>query len=332
MKKIQYLLGIETSCDDCAVAIINSKGRVLAETVNSQTRHHSKFGGIVPEIASRHHAARLNNTLLHVLKACSMQVKDIDIIVVTHKPGLISSLLVGVQFAKGLSQSLRIPVLAVNHIEGHLLVGFKQPNFPLIPFIGLIASGGHSGLYLYKIKHEITLIGTTRDDAAGEALDKIGRLLGLPYPAGVYIDKLSQPASPKYFIFPMALEKQVTLDFSFSGLKTAAKTAIEKKIKNQQDLANFCASIQDSISNALLKKAMLACQKYNVYNLVLGGGVAANTKLRHATIILSLMYSLNLYLPEKKYCSDNAVMIARAGLNFSKIHKKHTLDFHVESN
>lgn len=331
MKKIKYLLGIETSCDDCAVAIINNKGMVLAETVNSQIRHHSRFGGIVPEIASRHHAARLNNSVLHALKACNMQAKNINAIAVTHKPGLISSLLVGVQFAKGLSQSLRIPILAVNHIEGHLLIGFNQQNFPSIPFMGLIVSGGHSGLYLYKISHGIALVGTTRDDAAGEALDKIGRLLGLPYPAGVYIDKLSHLANPKHFTFSAALEKQATLDFSFSGLKTAAKMAIEKKIKNQQALANFCASIQNSISNALLRKALLACQKHNVYNLVLGGGVAANTKLRHEAIIISLIYSLNVYLPEKKYCSDNAVMIARAGLRLLRVYKENTLDFYVEA-
>lgn len=328
----QFLLAIESSCDDCAVAILNSDNQICADVIYSQVKPHAPFGGIVPEIASRQHLGRIAGMVQKALQEANLKPTQIQAIAVTNKPGLIGSLLVGVQFAKGFAQALKIPILGIHHIEGHLLAGLGDADFLGAPFIGLIASGGHSALYLCDADYQIKLLGQTRDDAAGEAFDKIGRLMGLNYPAGKEIDLLAQTGDPERFEFPIALRSREILEYSFSGLKTAARLKFEKQELNEQDRADFCASLQKAISQALLAKAILACERYQIKNLVLGGGVVANSRLRSDAQKLTQDFGIQVYLPPKKYCVDNAVMIAKAALRRFRLGERANLDFPVEAN
>lgn len=327
----KYVLAIESSCDDCAVAIINHKNQICADIIYSQIKPHAPFGGIVPEIASRQHLNRIAEMVQKALEEANLKPKEIEAVAVTNKPGLIGSLLVGVMFAKGFAQALKIPILGVDHIEGHLLAGLGEPDFPEPPWIGLIASGGHSALYLCDAEYHITLLGQTRDDAAGEAFDKIGRMMGLSYPAGKEIDRLAQTGDSERFEFPIALRSKDNLEYSFSGLKTAAKLKLEKQKLNPQDCADFCASLQKAIAQALLAKARLACERYQIKSLVFGGGVVANSRLRAEAQKLSFEQGLKLYLPLQKHCVDNAVMIAKAALRRFKLGEKEDFDFSVEA-
>ena len=327
----KYLLAIETSCDDCAVAILSGDGQIHADVIYSQIEPHAPFGGIVPEIASRQHLGRIAGMVQKAFSQANLESKNIEAVAVTSRPGLIGSLLVGAQFAKGFAQALKIPVIGVNHIEGHLLAGLGEPDFPKTPFIGLIASGGHSALYLCNENYKISLLGETRDDAAGEAFDKIGRLLGLNYPAGKEIDRLAQTGNPERFEFPIALRSRDTLEYSFSGLKTAARLKIEKENLDEQGRADFCAGLQKAIATALLAKAKLACEQHQIKNLVLGGGVVANSRLRTDALELGKQQGFQVYLPLKKHCVDNAVMIGKAGLRRLMVGEKAELDFPVEA-
>lgn len=328
----KYLLAIESSCDDCAVAILDSKSQVLADVIYSQIEQHAPFGGIVPEIASRQHLARIALLVNKAFEESGLSPKEIEAVGVTRRPGLIGSLLVGAQFAKGFAQALKIPIIGIHHIEGHLLAGLGESNFPGVPFVGLIASGGHSALYWVDQDYKISLLGQTLDDAAGEAFDKIGRLLGLAYPAGKEIDQLAKTGNSERYEFPIAFRSKDSLNYSFSGLKTAAKLKIEKSSFTEPERADFCASLQKNIATALFAKARLACEKYQVKNLVLGGGVAANSCLRKQALELEKSDGLTVYLPPKNHCVDNAVMIGRAAMRRLKLGEKSVFDFPVEAN
>ncbi|MBH1988564.1 MAG: tRNA (adenosine(37)-N6)-threonylcarbamoyltransferase complex transferase subunit TsaD [Myxococcaceae bacterium] len=325
------LLAIESSCDDCAVAVLNGQGEILSDLVHSQIEPHAPFGGIVPEIASRQHLFKIAELVRESFVRAGQAPRDIEAVAVTNQPGLIGSLLVGAQFAKGFAQALDIPILGIHHIEGHLLAGWGEPNFPQPPFLGLVASGGHSSLYHVDADYEIRLLGQTLDDAAGEAFDKIGRLLGLPYPAGKEIDGLAKKGDPNRFVFPTAFKHQDTLNYSFSGLKTAARRMIERSQYHEQDRADFCASLQKNIAEALVAKIRLAVSKTGVRNVVAGGGVSANSALRSELIALGASDHLPIYLPPTHRCVDNAVMIARAALRRFKSGERHRLDFPVEA-
>jgi N6-L-threonylcarbamoyladenine synthase len=327
----KYLLAIETSCDDCAVAVITGDNQIVADVIYSQVKPHAPFGGIVPEIASRQHLGRIAGMVHQALSEANLKPVQIEAVAVTNRPGLIGSLLVGSQFAKGFAQALNIPIIGIHHIEGHLLAGLGEAEFPEAPFIGLIASGGHSAVYLVDSDYKITTLGQTRDDAAGEAFDKIGRLMGLNYPAGKEIDQLAQTGDPDKFEFPIALRSKDTFEYSFSGLKTAARLKLEKQSLSEQERADFCASLQKAISTALLAKAKLACERFGIRNLVLGGGVVANSRLRSDALELGRKENLKVYVPLKKHCVDNAVMIAKAGLRRLYAGEKSDLDFPVEA-
>lgn len=324
------LLAIESSCDDCAVAILDDQARVRADVVHSQITPHAPFGGVVPEIASRQHLALIAEMTKAALDQANLKPSEISAVAVTNRPGLIGSLLVGAEFAKGFAQGLNVPILAVHHIEGHLLAGFGEAGFPEPPFVGLIVSGGHSATYLCDAEYQITVLGETRDDAAGEAFDKIGRLLGLSYPAGKQIDILAQGGDAERFKFPVAFKSRDSLEYSFSGLKTAAKLMIEKLELDEQGKRDFCASLQKTISETLLAKAKLACEKIGVKRLVLGGGVCANSRLRSDAENLRLE-GFEVYLPEKKHCTDNAVMIGKAAFRRWKLCQQDGLDFSVSA-
>ncbi len=312
MKKI---MAFESSCDDTAIAIVNENGEILSDLMYSQVSEYAVFGGVVPEIGSRAHIEQISGLSKKALSLASLSAKDIDIVAATFAPGLIGPLLVGANFAKAFSLARGIPLIAVHHIAGHVLSGFGEPDFPPPPFVALIAAGGHTALYRCDENYRISLIGQTLDDAAGEAFDKIGRALGLLYPAGKEMDRLARSGNPSRFKFSVAMKNESHFNFSFSGLKTQAIQCIRAEspfdLSTMQDL---CASVEYSIAEALTLRAMRALKTLGLKNLVIGGGVAANTKLREMLKERCEEQKIALFLPEKRLCTDNAVMIARAAI------------------
>lgn len=312
MKKI---LAFETSCDDTAVAIIDETGAILAEAVYSQDLVHAPYLGVVPEIGSRAHVEQITAVTKKVFDQAGLSPKDIAVVAATFAPGLLGPLLVGAQFAKGFCVANALPLIAIHHIEGHILAGFSEPGFPKPPFLSLIASGGHTALYSCNENYTIKLISQTLDDAAGEAFDKIGRALGLGYPAGKIIDELAAQGDKTRFKFPIAMRTSEHCNFSFSGLKTKALKVIEENSPlDEQVLADFCASFREAIACALCERAIKACVSFGFSSMAIGGGVAANARVRQMLADMCQQQGIRLYMPEKKYCTDNAVMIARAAL------------------
>ncbi|MEM7495916.1 MAG: tRNA (adenosine(37)-N6)-threonylcarbamoyltransferase complex transferase subunit TsaD [Myxococcota bacterium] len=311
------LLAIETSCDDSAAALVTQQGNVPADVVLSQTQAHAPYQGIVPEIASRCHLVQIVRVVRQAFQQANRRADDVTHVAVTCAPGLIGSLLVGAQFAKGFAQARGIPLIGVHHIEGHIAASRAQADYPNPPFIALIASGGHSALYACRAPFQFQTLGRTRDDAAGEAFDKAAKMLGLGYPGGQVVDRLAKGGDPNRFPFPAALPDKRTLDYSFSGLKTAVRNqviAIKQTAGHvtptvQRDL---CASVRAAIVRALLDKALLACAQTGIRSLVLGGGVAANSLLRDQAVKRTRQAGIALCLPPRQHCTDNAVMIAHA--------------------
>ncbi|MEM7589838.1 MAG: tRNA (adenosine(37)-N6)-threonylcarbamoyltransferase complex transferase subunit TsaD, partial [Myxococcota bacterium] len=311
------LLAIETSCDDSAAAICTQNGKVLADVVASQTDQHAPYKGVVPEIASRQHLVQVVHVVQQALQKAQLSPSNITHVAVTCAPGLIGSLLVGVQFAKGFAQACNIPFIGVHHIEGHIAASCTQQDYPKPPFIALIASGGHSALYVCGEHWQFETLGCTRDDAAGEAFDKTAKMLGLPYPGGPIIDKYAAQGDPTRWVFPVAMSASSTLDYSFSGLKTAVRNRIVQLQQEQgriegQLLCDVCAGVRQAIVQALLDKAFLACHRTGITALVLGGGVAANPLLRQQAVLRGQKRGISICLPKIKHCTDNAVMIAHA--------------------
>jgi N6-L-threonylcarbamoyladenine synthase len=311
------LLAIESSCDETAAAVLDADGKVLANIVHTQVAAHAPYGGVVPEIASREHLERIVPVVTRALREAKLDARDLVAVAATYGPGLIGALLVGLQAAKGMSRALGVPLVGVHHIEGHLMAASVDMNAPAPPFIGLVASGGHTALYRFEGVGKSTLLGQTRDDAAGEAFDKSAKLLGLGYPGGVVIDKLAETGDATRYPLPTSLKDRQSYDFSFSGLKTAVRLVVEKRRAQGgtfegQDLADLCASIRAAIVEPLVAKAVRACRAKQVYKLVLGGGVAANSLLRREAVRVGQENDVEVYVPPKALCTDNAVMIAAA--------------------
>ena len=309
------VLGLETSCDDTAAAVLQDGNTLLSNVINDQTNIHSKFGGIVPELAGRSHIDQVHRVIVQSLRSAQVELKDIDLIAVTKGPGLIGSLLVGVNAAKGLSYGLNIPLIGVNHLEGHLLAIFLQKNIEF-PFISLVVSGGHTDLYRVDSFGVYKILGRTRDDAAGESFDKVAKMLGYKYPGGPKIEKIAKDGNPKAHKFPRAYLDNNSLDFSFSGLKTSVKTVIQ----NRGDSKNInlsdndiAAGFQESVVEVLSNKIIKACEKENLTRVVVTGGVAANGALRKAVKSACSNVGYLSYFPDPVYCTDNAAMIACAG-------------------
>ena len=310
-------LGIESSCDELAVAVLDRDGVTLrSSVVHSQVELHADFGGVVPELASRDHVRRLGAVFNAALTRAELEVHDLEGIAVTCGPGLIGPLLCGVEFAKGIALATGKPLIGVNHLEGHVAAAFLETPAPQPPFIALLVSGGHTHLLQVEAlggpyKH----LGATRDDAAGEAFDKTAKLLGLGYPGGVIIDKLSQGRDPKRFEFPKMMTGKNNLDFSFSGLKTAASRLIKQRETplEGEELGDFCASFQSAIVENLLKKAFRAAVLTDTRRVVLAGGVAANSLLRARALERGRREKIQVHLPSRANCTDNAAMIAKAG-------------------
>ena len=307
-------LGIETSCDETAAAVVRDGRVALSDVVSTQIDIHRRWGGVIPELASRNHVLQVMPVIDEALKRAAMSLSDLDVIAVTSGPGLQGALLVGLQAAKSLSLASGLPLVGVNHLEGHLLAIRLAADAPEPPFLGLVVSGGHTTLYEVPAFGTYLKLGSTRDDAAGEAYDKVARLLGLPYPGGQPIDELAQKGDPKAIAFPRALKNHEILDWSFSGLKTAVLNHVQTHgLPTGQALADVCASFQEAVADALTKKVMLGAKKVGATQLVLCGGVAANSRLRSLAQERADDAGLKLYLPPKRLCTDNGAMIAVAG-------------------
>ncbi len=307
-------LGIETSCDETAAAVVRDGRVALSDVVSTQIDIHRRWGGVIPELASRNHVLQVMPVIDEALKRAQVWLGDLDVIAVTSGPGLQGALLVGLQVAKSLSLASGVPLVGVNHLEGHLLAIRLAADAPEPPFLGLVVSGGHTTLYEVPAFGTYLKLGSTRDDAAGEAYDKVARLLGLPYPGGQPIDELAQQGDPKAIAFPRALKSHEILDWSFSGLKTAVLHHVQTHgLPTGQALADVCASFQEAVADALTKKVMLGAKKAGATQLVLCGGVAANSRLRALAQERADEAGLKLYLPPKRLCTDNGAMIAVAG-------------------
>ncbi len=302
------ILGIETSCDETAAAIISGEN-VLAESVFTQ-KVHSKYGGVVPEFASRDHIKKLYPMVMDVISSANITPSRFDGVAVSKNPGLPGALLVGFAFAKGFALAQNIPVIEIDHLEGHLFAAkFSAGAEP--PFLALLVSGGHTEIILVQDWGDYTIFGTTRDDAAGEAFDKVAQVLGLPYPGGPEIQKLAKSGNPDAIPFPRAMQNSQNFDFSFSGLKTAAINLLYDwgTEKVRENLADICASFQEAIVDSLLLKLLRAVNRTNIRNVAIVGGVAANKRLREKAKKLNV----SLHIPPIKYCTDNGAMIAFAG-------------------
>ena len=308
------VLGIETSCDETAAAVVEDGRRVLSDVVATQFEIHRRFGGVVPELASRNHVVQVVPVVDQAVQAAGGP-GAIDAVAVTCGPGLVGALLVGVQVAKALALAWDKPLIGVNHLEGHLLAAFLGETPPAFPFLGLVVSGGHTSLYSARGFGDYQLLGSTRDDAAGEAFDKGAKLLGLPYPGGVAIDRLARGGDRMAVKFPRPVVKGADLDFSFSGLKTALLHWVRQHgLPSGAGLSDLCASYQEAIVGALLQKAFRAAHRFELPRLVLAGGVAANSRLREAAVEQAAgQHGPQVILPAVRFCGDNAAMIAVAG-------------------
>lgn len=309
----RLILAVETSCDDTCAAVVDDD-RVLSNVISSRAEAHARYGGVVPEVASRHHVELINPVVDAALADARTDLAGIEVIAVTVKPGLIGALLIGVSTAKGLASSARLPLVGVDHLHGHLSAAFLEP-YPLEPpFLGLVASGGHTMLATVPDRKGYELLGSTRDDAAGEALDKAARLLGLGYPGGPAIQLAAEGGDPEAFPFPVAMSRDPGLDFSFSGLKTALAYRV-KEIGGPLDeaaVADLAASFEAAVVDQLISKLGRAIDRTGGLPVVLGGGVAANRRLRQLAGELCERKGVRLKLVEPQLCTDNAAMIGAA--------------------
>ncbi|MCI0469546.1 MAG: tRNA (adenosine(37)-N6)-threonylcarbamoyltransferase complex transferase subunit TsaD [Nitrospirae bacterium] len=317
----KLILGIDTSCDDTCASVVADGKSILSNVVSSQSDIHEKYGGIVPELASRRHIEMILPVVDEALSRAEVRFDDLDAIAVCYGPGLIGSLLVGCNFAKATAYAKKKPLVAVNHLEGHISSVFLEHPDIEFPFLSLIASGGHTSLYIVNGFDQYIELGRTRDDAAGEAYDKVAKLLGLGYPGGPIIDRLSENGDPNAFNLPRAYVPE-SFDFSFSGLKTAVKLEVERLKKSSDSSAehlNFnvindiAASFQTSVIDVLVRKVEWAIIKKGFKRAALSGGVSANKELRRRMSEMSLQRGIELFLPSVGLCTDNAAMIAAAG-------------------
>ncbi len=334
------ILGIETSCDETAIAIVRDGKEILYSSLSSQLRIHKRFGGVVPELASRAHLESISPLLKEVLRGAKSSFRDMDGIAVTYGPGLVGALLIGVALGKSISFTLRLPWVGINHIEAHLYANFLSHSNFKFPLIGLVVSGGHTALFYMKELGKYELLGRTLDDAAGEAFDKVAKLLGLGYPGGPIIDRVAKDGNGKRINFPRPYLGKESLDFSFSGLKTSvlyylrargwslsARGVLQRRIRlgrrsaffggGAQEVKDIAASFQAAVVDVLVEKVMRAAKIKKVKGVLLGGGVAVNSLLRREMRKRAEEGGLKVYFPTSELCTDNAAMVA--GLGFIKL-------------
>lgn len=309
------ILGIESSCDETAAAVVKNGTQALSSIVSSQVDTHREYGGVVPEIASRKHIESIIAIVDEALNTSGTALDDIDAVAVTQGPGLVGSLMVGLSAAKGISYSLGIPMINVDHLEAHISAIHLEHEVEF-PFTALIVSGGHTNLYNVRSHTDFEIVGRTRDDAAGEAFDKAANILGLGYPGGIEIDRLSKKGNPDKFRFPRPFMDKDNLDFSYSGLKTSLLYHIrDNPVQDDETLQDICASYQESIVDTLIAKTVSAAQKFNSSRVVICGGVACNSRLRELGREKFNSLGIDLFIPSPKYCTDNAAMIAALGFH-----------------
>jgi len=318
------ILAIETSCDETAAAVLDSGRKILSSIVLSQDKIHAPYGGVVPELASRQHLQSIGYVVGEALGRAELVPGQVDAFAVTQGPGLIGSLLVGLSFAKGLAYYFRKPLVGIDHLEAHMEAAFLEGPPVTLPALALVVSGGHTSLFLMKKRLHYLLLGRTRDDAAGEALDKIAKFLGLGYPGGPVIQKLGAAGNPEKFPFSLPRMKDASLDFSFSGLKTAALRWIEETGMSARHpaLADFLASFESAVVRALLQKLERGAEKVRPASLILCGGVARNRRLRAAFEGFARSGGYEAHLPSPDLCTDNAAMVGALGIEKMKSVKK----------
>ncbi len=310
----RLVLGIETSCDETGVALYDTRRGLLAHALYSQVAMHNAYGGVVPELASRDHISRVLPLTRQVLREANSSLKDLSAIAYTAGPGLAGALLVGASIANALALALQIPAIPVHHMEAHLLAPMLEDTSPPMPFVALLVSGGHTQLIHVEAIGRYSLLGESLDDAAGEAFDKIAQVLGLGYPGGPAIAKLAEAGTPGRFKFPRPMLTSGDLNFSFSGLKTAAITLIQKTaIEAPQVRADIALAVQEAVVEVLAAKAMDALNRTGLNHLVVAGGVGANQSLRAEISLRSQQQNINVYYPKVEFCTDNGAMIALAG-------------------
>lgn len=310
------ILGIETSCDETAASVVSDDGRILSNVVATQVPVHARYGGVVPELASRNHLLDALPAIERALSDAGITLDDIGAVAVTRGPGLIGSLLVGLQTAKTLAWARGLPLVGVDHVEAHITAALLGPAPPEMPYVALAVSGGHTSLTLVEDIGRYTVLGHTLDDAAGEAFDKVAKMMALPYPGGVAIDHLSEGGDPRAVDLPRAMMARGNLDFSFSGLKTAARYHIEGRggtVDDPQERADLAASVQEAIVDALAEKTARAAESVGVTSVVVAGGVAANRRLRARALEVCAERGLRLTLTPLPLCTDNAAMVAGLG-------------------
>lgn len=309
------ILSIESSCDETAAAVVEDGRRVLSNVVASQVEEHKIYGGVVPEIASRRHTEAISSVVKNALAEADCELKDIDAIAVTYAPGLIGALLVGVNYAKGLSFSTGLPLVPVHHLRGHIAANYLTNEELKPPFLALVVSGGHSHIVNVKSYTEFEVIGRTRDDAAGEAMDKAARTVGLSYPGGVNLDKISQNGDENKYKFPIPRVSTGKYDFSFSGLKTFAVNLVHNASQKGEEVKpeDLGASFIKTVTDILVKNTVEAAKDYSATKIVLAGGVSANSRLRKKMQEACDKNNFKLFMPELKYCGDNAAMIGSQG-------------------
>ena len=313
------ILGIDTSCDDTSAAVITDGSLVLSNVTNSQLNLHNPYGGVVPELASREHIRNIVPVVDEALERAGISLKKLDAIAVTIGPGLIGSLLVGLYYAKSLSYFNRIPLVGVNHLEGHILSILLEDDHPAFPFAALTVSGGHTSLYYVKAPGRYELLGQTLDDAAGEAFDKVAKILGFGYPGGAIIESMSRSGRADSIAFPRAYLSDESFDFSFSGLKTAVSLYIDKWEKHGDGnpdkikVEDITASFQEAVFEVLVNKLIRAGESKDVSSIVLAGGVACNGTLREKLSLQAEKAGMKVFYPRPEFCTDNGAMIALAG-------------------
>jgi N6-L-threonylcarbamoyladenine synthase len=310
------ILGIETSCDETAAAVVADGRRVLSDIVATQFDLHSEYGGVVPELAARRHQENILPVIRGALAAAGVTLPELQAIAVTQGPGLVGALVIGFAVAKSLAYALHLPLVGVHHLEAHIMAPFLAESAPAFPFIALVVSGGHTNLYKVAGFREITLLGRSRDDAAGEAFDKVAKLMHLGYPGGRAIETLATQGNPRAFALPRPRIDREPLTFSYSGLKTAVATRLKKDpdiLASEQSAADLAASFQEAVVDSLVSRALLAVRDYDCPGLVVGGGVAANQRLRQELESQAAAAGVDLFLPTLTLCTDNAAMVAARG-------------------
>ena len=330
------ILAIETSCDDTGAAVVLDGRKILSNVVSSQVAVHQKYGGVVPELASRTHIESIVPIVTEALETAKVTLKNIDGIAVTQGPGLVGSLLVGLSFAKSLAFVTGLPFVGVNHIEAHLSAIFLEENPPRFPFLGLVVSGGHTSLFRVDGFGKYKRLGQTRDDAAGEAFDKVAKLLGLGYPGGPVIDELSKSGNPKAIRFPRASLGKNSFDFSFSGLKTSVVNYVKSHPEPAGGypdglIRDIVSSFQEAVVDVLVTKTLQAAQYEGLKRIVLSGGVAANLHLREKIVEEASRQKVKVFVPPPSFCTDNAAMVGVIGYEYLKRGIQSPLSFNAFS-